>query len=126
MKLYQAIAMKIGARLNCIKSGNDEWKERHEEDIRKLTDELPHGSGIDGENEIDLDRSTSEKIVLHTSYHHMDENGMYDGWTEHTLTVTGSLQFGFGMKISGPNRNDIKDYLHETFADELNREVVGK
>ena len=120
MKLYQAIAMKIGARL----SGNDEWKERHEEAIRKLTNELPHGSGIDGENEIDLGKSTGEKIVIHTSFHHMNENGMYDGWTDHTLTVRPSLIHGFTMSISGPNRNDIKEYLYETFSYDLNREIT--
>jgi hypothetical protein len=123
MKLYQAIAMKIGARLNCIQSGNDAWVDRHEEDILKLADELPHGSGIDGENEIDLSKSTGEKIVIHTSFHHMNENGMYDGWTGHTLTITASLYNGYYMKISGRNRNDIKDYLHECFSYDLNREV---
>lgn len=122
-KLYQILAAKIDARRNSIKSGNAEWESNHENAIRNLTDELPHGSGIDGENEIDLDKSTGEKIIIHTSFHHMDEYGGYDGWTDHTLTVTPSLQFGFNLKISGRNRNDIKDYLYECFAEDLNREV---
>lgn len=123
-KLYQILAAKIDARLNCIKSGNTEWKAKHEENIYYLIrNYLPHGSGIDGENEIDLGKSTGEKIVIHTSFHHMDEYGGYDGWTDHTITVTPSLQFDFTLKISGPNRNDIKDYLYECFAEDLNREV---
>jgi hypothetical protein len=123
-KLYQILASKIDARIRCDDNGNSEWFERHEEAIRKLTNELPHGSGIDGENEIDLGKSTGEKIVIHTSFHHMNENGMYDGWTDHTLTVRPSLIHGFTMSISGPNRNDIKEYLYETFSYDLNREIT--
>ena len=40
---------------------------------------------------------------------------MYDGWTNHTLTVRASLQFGIDLTISGRNRNQIKEYLYETF-----------
>lgn len=122
-KLYQVLASKIDARLRCGETGNGEWFNRHKDDILKLTDELPHGSGIDGENKIDLDKSTGEKIVIHTSFHHMNENGYYDGWTDHTLTVRPSLIHGFTMSISGRDRNGIKDYLYECFSYDLNREV---
>jgi hypothetical protein len=44
----------------------------------------------------------------------MDDGGGYDGWTEHTITVTPSFR-GFDLTISGRDRNDIKDYLHQTF-----------
>ena len=52
------------------------------------------------------------------------ETGMYDGWTEHTVTVRPSLQFGFRLSISGRNRNGIKDYIAEVFGEILNTEVV--
>ena len=59
--------------------------------------------------------STPDKLVFYTSFHHMNDNGFYDGWTEHTVTVRPSLQFGFNMKISGQNRNEIKYHLHDVF-----------
>lgn len=124
MKLYQKIAHAIAARKTCIERGNHEWQYRHEETIKKLTDMLPHGSGIDGKNEIDLNKSTGEKIVIHTSFHHMDNNGYYDGWTEHAITVRASLLYGIDMHISGRDRNEIKDYLHEVFLEALAREVT--
>ena len=53
----------------------------------------------------------------------MNENGMYDGWSEHTITVHPSLQFGFRLTVSGRDRKEIKDYLHETFDFVLREEV---
>lgn len=53
----------------------------------------------------------------------MDDNGFYDGWTEHKVTVTASLVFGMKIAISGPNRNDIKDYIHQTFESILSTEL---
>lgn len=118
--LYQTLASLIQARLNCIKSNNTEWLEKHTANIFELVKNcLPSGSGIDCGTKIDLDMSTPDKIVLHTSFHHMNDCGMYDGWTEHTVTVTPSLQFGFNLKISGRDRNDIKEYLHEVYSNDL-------
>ena len=74
---------------------------------------LPHGSGFDAGTTIDRDKSNATKLVLHTSFHHMDDDGMYDGWTEHTVTITARLDHGFDAKVSGRNRNDIKDYIAE-------------
>jgi hypothetical protein len=125
-KLYQVLAQKFQARVNCEKSGNMDWFDRHEDAIRKLFDQLPHGSGIDSAYEIDWTTSNGEKIVFSFSFHHMNENGYYDGWTDHTVTVTGSLQFGFNLKISGRNRNDIKDYLYDVFNEAFNREVEAE
>jgi hypothetical protein len=54
----------------------------------------------------------------------MTEGGMYDGWTEHTVVVTPSLAFGINIRITGRNRNDIKDYLHDVFHEALTKGVV--
>jgi hypothetical protein len=54
--------------------------------------------------------------VLETAFHHMTEYGYYDGWTEHTVRVYPEFD-GFRMTISGRNRNDIKDYIYDTFHD---------
>ena len=53
----------------------------------------------------------------------MDDAGFYDGWTGHTITITPSFS-GINLRISGPNRNDIKDYLYETFDYALSRDVT--
>jgi len=49
--------------------------------------------------------------------------GYHDGWTDHQLIVTPSLQFGFHIRITGKDRNQTKDYLHETFQYALSEEV---
>ena len=53
----------------------------------------------------------------------MNENGYYDGWTEHTVTVTPALSGEFHLRISGRNRNDIKDMIHESFDHLLRTDV---
>jgi hypothetical protein len=117
LKHYQAIASKLDAMDNCRKAGNDEWLEKHEQDIMDIVkNEFPSGSGFDSGTKLNWDKSTPEKLVFETSFHHMDEGGCYDGWTDHTITVTPSLQFGFNLKVSGRDRNDIKDYIHEIFS----------
>ena len=122
-KLYQSMASMLNARENCAKSGNSDWFDKWSDMLHKIeSNQLPSGSGIDSGTSIDLDKSTGEKIILSFSFHHMDESG-YDGWTEHTITVKPSLQFGFTLSISGPNRNDIKDYLADVFQSVLSEEV---
>jgi len=124
-QLYRMIAGKIDARRTCFAKHNDLWFERHTYALEQLArDVLPSGSGIDSGTKIDLERSTGEKIVLLTSFHHMHESGMYDGWTEHTITIRPSLIHGISLAISGPNRNEIKDYLHDVFSTDLQRDVT--
>lgn len=115
-KLYQILASCLNAIENCRESGNDEWLRQHTETIESLVSNyMPSGSGFDNGTKLDFDASKGgEKLVFSTSYHHMDD-GMYDGWTEHTVTVRPSLIFDFDMKISGRDRNEIKDYMAETF-----------
>lgn len=120
--LYVRLARCIVAIENCRKSGNGEWLARHESSLDKMARDLPSGSGIDSGCQIDLDKSTGEKIVINTGFHHMHESGMYDGWSHHTVTVRASLGFGIDIRISGRDRNGIKEYLGEVFDSAL-REV---
>lgn len=118
--LYTVLAHLVQARQNCINSGNAEWLAKHEERIVALVKEhMPSGSGIDSGVDIELDECTENKIVFYTSFHHMNDGGMYDGWTEHRITLLPSLVFGYELKITGPNRNDIKEHLHEEFSHAL-------
>jgi hypothetical protein len=122
-KLYATFASLVQARLNCIASHNDEWREKHGERIADLLDEMPSGSGIDCGTKIDLDASTGEKLVFDVAYLHMNDGGFYDGWTQHTVIVTPSLQFGFTLRITGRDRNGIKEYLRDVYADALDQET---
>lgn len=115
-KVYlKVISSKIEAYKRCLLAGNKEWETNHRQAIEEQLEELPHGSGIDSGVQFDWDNSTSEKLIFTTSFHHMNGNGFYDGWTEHKIIVTPSFS-GYNMKITGRDRNMIKDYLHDVFA----------
>lgn len=93
---------------------NGRYKHPHKELIELMEKELPSGSGIDSGCEILLEKSNPNKIVIKTSFHHINENGYYDGWSNHNIII----KPGFGMfylQITGKNRNDIKTYLFDLF-----------
>ncbi len=122
--IFQSIAKKIQARQNCINSKNYSKWCKHENAILDLIKQTaPSGSGIDCGTKIELDLSNENKLVFNLSYHHMNENGMYDGWTEHQVIVTPSLTQQFQIRITGKDRNEIKDYLRETYAIWLSQET---
>lgn len=126
---YRLLAGAIGARKRCDLQvpRNVEWFDRHSNLIHLIEREiLPRGSGVDAGTTVDLDRSTEEKIVLHTAFHHMDEGGSYDGWTEHTITIRPSLVHGIGITIGGRDRNGIKEYLGDLFHDVLTSTIVER
>lgn len=103
----------------------EDWFDRHTETIEKLVSQhLPHGSGFDSGTKLDLDRSHADKLVFVTSFHHMNDGGFYDGWTEHTVTVTPSLSNAFNLRISGRNRNDIKEMMYQDFDYLLRTDVT--
>jgi hypothetical protein len=134
-KLYQKIAILFNAMQNCKKSiqiahdKNDEkerinfeeWFIKHQYRIEELTKNfMPSGSGIDNGTKFNFELSKPEKLFFNSSFHHMDEMGGYDGWTDHNIIVTPSLQFGIEIRITGRDKNMIKDYLYDIFYDALN------
>ena len=126
MKLYEKLAHLVNALDNCAKRNppNAELANTHADTIEQLVkDMMPSGSGIDAGTKLDLDASTGSKVVFTFGFHHMTDGGYYDGWTEHKAIVTPCLMFGFNLKITGRDRNMIKDYLHETYHYALTREV---
>ena len=140
-KLYQILAGKVQhlSTLNDMLSnatGRDdelarleEIADRVEQDLSNLRDLLPSGSGIDNGTRIDIRKCWVKsdevvKLTLNTSYHHMNDTGYYDGWTDHVVTIRPTLtSSGFSLAITGRNRNDIKDYLGEVFEGALNEPV---
>lgn len=126
-KLYVVIARLLCATVGCIKNGNVEWQNKHKDELRYIEKNLlPSGSGFDVGTKICMEMPNPEKITLITGYHHMDENGGYDGWTEHKVIIAPSLQFGFNIRITGRNKNDIKEYMTDVFNDILDAEYIRK
>lgn len=130
--VLSALAQALVARGNCIKSGNAEWLGRWEDVIDQIArDFLPSGSGFDSGTKVDLSEPRGvprsdgfARIIFTTSFHHMNDGGMYDGWTEHEVKVTPCLHSGFNLSVSGRDRNDIKDYIAETFTHALKTEIM--
>ena len=88
----------------------DAWRDLRDAILR----DAPSGSGIDCGTKLDAARCTAMKVVLDVAFHHMNEVGMYSGWTEHTVTITptfGSIH----VSVGGRDRNGIKDYLADVY-----------
>lgn len=123
-KVYQQLAQSVQAYHNCLQSSNSTWQDKHEQNIKQICHELmPSGSGFDSGTTLDLAKSNGEKLVFNTSYHHMNKNGMYDGWTEHQVIVTPSFD-GFSLRITGKDKNDFKEYAHDVFYNALETSIV--
>ncbi len=122
--VYRLIAEKLIAIDNYVKASNWEWKEKHEEALDALMrDTAPSGGGIDNGVELLVSESSREKLVFSCAFHHMNENGYYDGWTEHKAIVTPSLFSEISIRFTGRNRNEIKDYLHDVLSCWLTEKV---
>ena len=132
--LYQTIAGLVDARIRCernatagsprVMDGETDVTREHWLDMagqhraridRLVSNHLPSGSGWDSGTTLDHGMSNANRLVFHGSFHHMDDNGSYDGWTDHSIIVTASLTSGIDLRVTGRNRNDIKEYLAEMF-----------
>jgi len=91
------------------------------ERLARLMGSAPSGSGFD--NGTIVDKGRGGALEFRTAFHHMDDAGYYDGWTHHVVRVKPSLAWGFNLTVSGPNRNEIKDYIADVFDTWLNEEV---
>ena len=124
--LYSELASTLQAYKHCTsESANEsqrEYADKHEEHIEELLAILPSGSGFDSGTTLDWDASHADKLVFTTSFHHMNEMGGYDGWTDHTITVTPSFS-GINLRVGGRNRNDIKESIHECFYQALREDL---
>lgn len=122
-RLVAWIAESVDAWHRCKATNNTEWHARHHDTLSYLVRNfMPSGSGIDSGVNLVIEKSTDRRLVFETSFHHMHESGVYDGWTEHVVTVDATLT-GFDIKVSGRDRNDIKDYLADIFRCSLNAPI---
>jgi hypothetical protein len=122
--MTQTVIMEIDSLIqawrNCIKNHNSLWEERHRQRLEWLEKNvLPSGSGIDCGTKILYDEcQPGKRVVLFAEFHHMNETGYYDGWTEHRIVVR-PIFSGIDIQIGGRNRNDIKDYLADVYYNVL-------
>lgn len=100
------------ARIRCVAGNNTEWATRWSRMIDALCTLLPSGSGID--NGTGVREIGSQGVILETAFHHTNDVGSYAGWTEHAIHVIPGWH-GPELTITGPNRNEIKEYLHDVF-----------
>jgi hypothetical protein len=120
MKVAQKIASTLAALQNCRDNGNSEWLARHAETLATIErNKLPSGSGVDSGTTVDVEGCTPDRLRFLVSFHHMNDCGMYDGWTEHVVTVRASLVHGLDIRVSGRDRDGIKDYLADVFQTAL-------
>lgn len=99
---------KISRHIEGIKVG------KYPNQLDEFNNLLPSGSGFDDGSKIDVDNSRKDKIIITTAFHHMDEHGGYCGWTDHKIIVTPDFD-GINIKVTGNNRNQIKEYIADTF-----------
>jgi hypothetical protein len=111
MQTYRAIAKN----LQWQETVKPEWQDRADDELANAMNQSPSGSGIDNGTILD-DTSKPDKLVFSFGFHHMNEAGYYDGWTEHKAIVTPSLCDSFNLRITGRDRNQIKDYLYDVFS----------
>ena len=123
MKQYIRLAQEICAYHHCRQTGHSQGMLLHEDNIDKLMHDAPHGSGFNNGTGINLDISHSERLELKTSYHHMNDNGMYVKWTCHNIIIKANLTNDFSIKVTGENYNNIKEYITDIFVDWLEQET---
>ena len=115
------ILVSFNALGNCEKSGNWDWFSKHGNRIElALLDVLPHGSGIDCKWGIELDLH-SGKIVCKNSFHNMNDNGSYSGYTDFQVIINANHRDIFGrldwtLKGRFAKRFGLKDYLEDTIG----------
>jgi hypothetical protein len=128
-RLITTISETLAALANCRRHDGInaatwiEWIERYEQRLDVINSLLPSGNGIDSGSHI-AESATPERVVIDTSFHHMHESGVYDGWTHHPVIIKASLVHGFTVDVKGRNQNNVKDYLTDVFNGALAAEYV--
>ena len=124
--LYVALASLCQRYHNTARQfalGNPSMADHCLEEAHRLVREyMPSGSGFDAGTELVIDVCDASTLVFKTAFHHMDEHGGYDGWSEHKVKVTAEFG-GFDIYVGGRDRDGIKEYIGETFCYALNQEV---
>lgn len=112
----------LRAYQNCEQSGNREWAEAHWQTAMNLNAAcLPSGSGINTPVKMSEWEKVPLQLTFAVEFQHMSDAG-WTGWTNHDVIVTADLS-GPNVRVTGRDKNGIKDYLTELFYDVFAREV---
>ena len=107
---------------NDLAVGSDPYTRNVDEIERLCKAFMPSGSGFDSGTTLVIDDSKPARLVFQTSFHHMNDAGMYDGWTEHRVYYIAEHD-GADLVIGGRDRNGIKDYIAECFNQALGQTI---
>ena len=123
MQMIHRIASLSKAIENCRKEDNTWWEGKHTSTLNQILGGLPSGAGIDAGSI--LKKVEKNRVVFATSYHHMNDAGCYTGWTDHEIIVRPSFSLccGFTLKVTGKNKNCVKEAIEEAFYDYLSKET---
>lgn len=118
--LYRILATLVEQHARCTSEHANESQRAHAPAVRSriaglVGNHMPSGGGVDCGTVLDLDASRPNRLVFCVQFHHMNIFGVYAGWTSHDVVLTPDLASGFNLRITGPNRNDVKDDLADLF-----------
>lgn len=118
----KTLIYQIAKNCEWLKTVNDSYIDQCNSQIDHYESMLPYGSGFDSGCFIDRDNSGKEGVIINFDFHHLNENGYYEGWTKHKAIIKPSL-IGFELKVYGEDKDGIIEYLSDTFNDVLTSEV---
>ena len=97
-KFYSRIANCFVAYQHCVANCNEYHRNQSVDKIEELVENyLPRGSGFDNGTKFNWEESNRNKLVFETAFHHMNDGGFYDGWSEHKVIITPDLLCGFNV-----------------------------
>jgi hypothetical protein len=126
MNVAAKIDSLLTAMVNCHKSNNVEWADKHEGTLRELeSTHLPSGSGIDSGIEVYKGHGQvpGASFELKVPYHHMNEDGMYTHWHNYQLAVHASFD-GVDVRVAAYSEKgdeDTQEYLCEMLIEALEK-----
>lgn len=131
-KVYAEIANVVNA-LKKSREGDapQEIINMHKKKKKRLeNDFLPSGSGFDKGSYICTEMSSRNKLVIETSYHHMN-HGQYVGWSDLQIIVRPDLITGVWLDVEVKRQDSlVKEMTGEPQTDvqppEMLRDYVGQ
>jgi|VirMetMinimDraft_7_1064189.scaffolds.fasta_scaffold241884_1 hypothetical protein len=124
IKVFQKISQELTVLAN--PNADQHWIDKARDNLEWIQDEiLPSGSGFDSGCKI-LEHSKRNRIIIQCDFHHMNENGYYDGWTYHTCIITPDLAYDHEMRVTGKNKRDIKNYILDIIYDAIDSTILNK
>jgi len=118
----KTLTYQIAHNCEWLKTVNNTFLTQCEFQIDHYESMLPSGSGLDSGCTIDRGNSGKEGIIINFDFHHLNENGYYDGWTNHKAIIKPTLT-GIELKVYGEDKNGIIEYLNDTLYSVLTSEV---